>query len=87
MSRLLMRVFSIGLRSLVDPWAKAGPLKGPRSRWTGIPQYPEHRHVLISTSGLDCDDVELEELDGVGRFMIRGGFQTTSTLKSDIIEA
>jgi hypothetical protein len=32
-----MRVFSAGLRSSIYPWAKAGLLKGPRSRWTGIP--------------------------------------------------
>jgi hypothetical protein len=38
-----MRVFSAGLRSSFHPWAKAGPLKEPRSRWTGIPRYPEHR--------------------------------------------
>jgi hypothetical protein len=36
MRRLLMRVFSAGLRSSFHPWAKARPLKGPRSRWTGI---------------------------------------------------
>jgi hypothetical protein len=34
---LLMRVFSAGLRSSFHPWAEAGPLKGPRSRWTGYP--------------------------------------------------
>jgi hypothetical protein len=45
MRRLLMRVFSAGLRSSFHPWAKAGPLKGPRSRWTGIPRYLEHRHL------------------------------------------
>jgi hypothetical protein len=39
-----MRVFFVGLRSSVYPWAKAGPLKGPRSKWTRIPRYPEHRH-------------------------------------------
>jgi hypothetical protein len=44
MRRLLMRVFFVGLRSLVYPWTEAGPLKGPRSRWTGIPRYLEHRH-------------------------------------------
>jgi hypothetical protein len=43
MRRLLMRVFSAGLQMLVYPWAKAGPLKEPRSRWTGIPRYPEHQ--------------------------------------------
>jgi hypothetical protein len=43
MRRLLMRVFFVGLRSSVYPWAEAGPLKGPRSRWTVIPRYPEHR--------------------------------------------
>jgi hypothetical protein len=37
MRRLLMRVFSAGLRSSFHPWAKAGLLKRPRSRWTGIP--------------------------------------------------
>jgi hypothetical protein len=40
---LLMRVFSDGLRSSFHPWAKAGLLKGTRSRWTRIPRYPEHR--------------------------------------------
>jgi hypothetical protein len=43
MRHLLMRVFSAGLRSSFHPWAEARPLKEPRSRWTGIPQYPEHR--------------------------------------------
>jgi hypothetical protein len=43
MRRLLMRVFSAGLQLSVYPWAKAGPLKEPRSRWTGIPGYPKHR--------------------------------------------
>jgi hypothetical protein len=38
-----MRVFFVGLRSSVYSWAEAGPLKGPRSRWTGIPRYPEYR--------------------------------------------
>jgi hypothetical protein len=42
MRRLLMRVFFVELWSSVYPWAKARPLKGPRSRWTGIPRYPEH---------------------------------------------
>jgi hypothetical protein len=46
MRRLLMRVFSAGLRSSFHPWAEAGPLKGPRSRWTGIPRYPEHKQGL-----------------------------------------
>jgi hypothetical protein len=32
-----MRVFSTGLQLSVYPWAEAGPLKEPRSRWTGIP--------------------------------------------------
>jgi hypothetical protein len=32
-----MRVFSARLRSSFHPWAEAGPLKGPRSRWAGIP--------------------------------------------------
>jgi hypothetical protein len=36
-----MRVFFVGLRSLVYPWAEARPLKGARSRWTGITRYPE----------------------------------------------
>jgi hypothetical protein len=44
MRRLLMRVFSAGLQSSFHPCAEAGPLKGPRSRWTKIPRYPEHRH-------------------------------------------
>jgi hypothetical protein len=43
MRRLLMRVFSAGHRSLFYPWAEAGPLKEPKSRWSGIPRYPEHR--------------------------------------------
>jgi hypothetical protein len=46
MKRLLMRVFSTELRSSFLPWAEVGLLKGPRSRWTGIPRYPEHRHPL-----------------------------------------
>jgi hypothetical protein len=45
MRRLLMRVFFVGLRLSFLPWAEAGPLKGPRSRWTGIPRYPEHQHL------------------------------------------
>jgi hypothetical protein len=49
--RLLMRVFFVGLRSLVYPWAETGPLKGPRSRWTGIPRYPEHRHFYVQING------------------------------------
>jgi hypothetical protein len=47
MRRLLMSVFSVGLRSSFLLWAEAGPLKGPRSRWTGIPRYPEHRQFLF----------------------------------------
>jgi hypothetical protein len=43
MRRLLMRVFSVELRSSLLPWAEVGPMKGPRSRWTGISRYPEHR--------------------------------------------
>jgi hypothetical protein len=50
MRRLLMRVFFVGLRSSVYPWAEAGPLKGPRSRWTGIPRYPEHRQTGVHSS-------------------------------------
>jgi hypothetical protein len=46
MRRLLMRVFFVELRSLFLPWAEVGPMKGPRSRWTGIPRYPEHRQDL-----------------------------------------
>jgi hypothetical protein len=42
MRRLLMRVFFVGLRSSFYSQAEAGPLKGPRNRWTKIPQYPEH---------------------------------------------
>jgi hypothetical protein len=38
-----MRVFSIELRLSLLPWAEVGPMKGPRSRWTGIPRYLEHR--------------------------------------------
>jgi hypothetical protein len=52
MRRLLMRFFSAGLRSSFQPWAEAGPLKGPRSRWTGIPRYPEHRQGCVERSGL-----------------------------------
>jgi hypothetical protein len=44
-----MRVFSAGLWSSFHPWAEAGPLKGPRSRWTGIPRYPEHRQYQYSS--------------------------------------
>jgi hypothetical protein len=40
-----MRVFSTGLRSSFHPWAEAGPLKGPRSRWIGIPRYLEYRQL------------------------------------------
>jgi hypothetical protein len=47
MRRLLMRVFSARLRSSFHPWAEAGPLKEPRSRWTGIPRYPKHRHYAL----------------------------------------
>jgi hypothetical protein len=32
---------------LFHPWAEAGLLKRPRSRWTGIPRYPEHRQGKI----------------------------------------
>jgi hypothetical protein len=45
MRRLLMRVFSAKLWSSFLPWAEVGPLKGSRSRWTGIPWYPEHQHM------------------------------------------
>jgi hypothetical protein len=48
MRRLLMRVFSAGLWSSFHPWAEAGPLKGPKSKWTGIPRYPEHQQPLRS---------------------------------------
>jgi hypothetical protein len=48
MRRLLMRVFSAGLQLSVYPWAEAGPLKEPRSRWTGIPRYPEHRQIFYN---------------------------------------
>jgi hypothetical protein len=54
MRRLLMRVFFVGLRSLVYPWAEARPLKGPRSRWTRIPQYPEHQHIPPPWATLAC---------------------------------
>jgi hypothetical protein len=47
MRRLLMRVFSAGLRSWFHPWAETRPLKGPKSRWTGIPRYPEHRQYAL----------------------------------------
>jgi hypothetical protein len=50
MRRLLMRVFFVGLRSSVYPWPKAGPLKGPKSRWNGIPQYPKHRQKVLTSS-------------------------------------
>jgi hypothetical protein len=42
-----MRVFFAGLWSSVYSWAKAGMLKGPRSRWTRIPRYPEHRQYPL----------------------------------------
>jgi hypothetical protein len=42
MRRLLVRVFS-GTWVVVLPWAEDGPMTGPSSRWTGIPQYPEYR--------------------------------------------
>jgi hypothetical protein len=30
-------------------------LKGPRSRWTGIPRYPEHRHLLpVTMNAISC---------------------------------
>jgi hypothetical protein len=45
MRHLRMRVFSPGLWSSFDPWTEAGPLKEPRSRWTRIPRYPEHRQL------------------------------------------
>jgi hypothetical protein len=48
MRRLLMRVFSVELRSSFLPWAEVEPMKGPRSRWTGIPRYPEHRQLFSS---------------------------------------
>jgi hypothetical protein len=48
MRRLLMRVFSAEFRSSFLPWAEVGPLKGPRSRWTGIHQYPEHRQTITT---------------------------------------
>jgi hypothetical protein len=48
---LLMRFFSTGLRLSFHPWAKAGPLKGPRIRWTGIPRYPEHRQDQLGFKG------------------------------------
>jgi hypothetical protein len=41
-----MRVFSAELHSSFLPWAEAGPLKGPSSRWTRIPRYPEHRQMM-----------------------------------------
>jgi hypothetical protein len=57
-----MRVFSVELRSSFLPWAKAGPLKGPRSRWTGIPWYPEHRQCVRATTNYNeptlCTDRE-----------------------------
>jgi hypothetical protein len=46
-----MRVFSAELRSLFLPWAEVGPLMGPRSRWIGIPRYPEHRHNQPNLQG------------------------------------
>jgi hypothetical protein len=51
MRHLLMRVFSAGLRSLFHPWAKVVPLKEPRSRWTGIPRYPEHGQTSSEKRG------------------------------------
>jgi hypothetical protein len=43
MRHLLMRVFAADFGSSFLPWAEDGLVKGPRSRWTEIPQYPEHR--------------------------------------------
>jgi hypothetical protein len=45
-----MRVFSAGLRWLFHPWAEAGPFKGPRSRWTGMPgiQNTNNSHLIWS---------------------------------------
>jgi hypothetical protein len=61
-----MRVFFVGLRSSVYPWAEAGPLKEPRSRWTGYPgiqntnnqirlkvEY-EDKTVFITPHGVYC---------------------------------
>jgi hypothetical protein len=76
MRRLLMRVFSIGLRSSLYPWAKARPLKGPRSRWTGIPRYPEHRHSLsmryIKRNSSRITSSSLKNLGAKRRFALRG---------------
>jgi hypothetical protein len=38
-----MRVFSVAW--VVD--SEDGPMTWPRSRWTGIPRYPEHRHKTL----------------------------------------
>jgi hypothetical protein len=65
MRRLLMRVFSAELRSSFLPWAKVGPLKGPRSRWIGIPRYPEHRHW--PTALRDADQL-VKHCNGCQRF-------------------
>jgi hypothetical protein len=64
-----MRVFSVGLRSLVYPWAEAGPLKEPESRWTGIPRYPEHRQLLRKIQPWlqisEGDELDLGEMTGL----------------------
>jgi hypothetical protein len=76
MRHLLMRVFSVGLRSSLYPWAKAGPLKGPRSRWTGIPWYPEHRHSpsmrYIKRTSSRIASSSLKNLGAKQRFALRG---------------
>jgi hypothetical protein len=69
-----MRVFSVGLRSSFHPWAKARPLKGPRSRWTRIPWYLEHRQALgenyslliMGDHNVDGDGGEVDGDDGGG---------------------
>jgi hypothetical protein len=45
-----MRVFSAGLWSLFHALHEAGPLKGPRTRWTRIPRYLEHRQLEPSSA-------------------------------------
>jgi hypothetical protein len=53
-----MRVFSAGFRSLSHPWAEAGLLKGPRSRWTG---YLVSRTPTVAPRSLASEHALLRE--------------------------
>jgi hypothetical protein len=62
MRHLLMRVFSDELWSSILPWAEVGPLKGPRSRWTRIPRYPEHRLTRVNSINVLDEGLRIEEI-------------------------